>query len=243
MESKKVKSLIRLQIKGGDARPGASISPELEKHGVDVAAFCKAFNAETHSPERQGKNLGVEVTVYEDHTFSFVIITPLPFDSPEKAAAYFSEDRFTLTSVEYYYLLQRYAATLTIWNARNLNVPSLLKPIELKDLNPFFAVYDRDCCIVVAPRSLYDLNRTEGHAIQAAHSLVYYAITQKGWDKLELTGLDTMVSRGLVTTMLMGATALRSNITEKEEKIAESIRQAAPAWLKPSGGPRQTPGQ
>lgn len=74
--AKKVKSLIKLQVKGGAANPSPPVGPALGQHGVNIMEFCKAFNAKTQNPECQGKPLPVEITVYEDRSFTFIIKTP-----------------------------------------------------------------------------------------------------------------------------------------------------------------------
>jgi large subunit ribosomal protein L11 len=74
--AKKVKSLIKLQVKGGAANPSPPVGPALGQHGVNIMEFCKNFNAQTQTPERQGKPLPVEITVYEDRSFTFIIKTP-----------------------------------------------------------------------------------------------------------------------------------------------------------------------
>lgn len=74
--AKKVKSLIKLQVKGGAANPSPPVGPALGQHGVNIMEFCKAFNAQTQTPDRAGKPLPVEITVYEDRSFTFVIKTP-----------------------------------------------------------------------------------------------------------------------------------------------------------------------
>ncbi len=74
--AKKVKALIKLQVKGGAANPSPPVGPALGQHGVNIMEFCKAFNAQTQTPERQGKPLPVEITAYEDRSFTFIIKTP-----------------------------------------------------------------------------------------------------------------------------------------------------------------------
>jgi len=74
--AKKVKSLIKLQVKGAAANPSPPVGPALGQHGVNIMEFCKAFNAQTQTPDRAGKPLPVEITVYEDRSFTFVIKTP-----------------------------------------------------------------------------------------------------------------------------------------------------------------------
>lgn len=73
---KKVKALIKLQITGGAANPSPPVGPALGQQGVNIMEFCKAFNAQTQTPEKQGKPLPVVITVYEDRTFTFITKTP-----------------------------------------------------------------------------------------------------------------------------------------------------------------------
>jgi large subunit ribosomal protein L11 len=71
---KKVTGLIKLQIKAGEANPAPPVGPALGQHGVNIMDFCKAYNAETES--QRGQVIPVEITVYEDRTFSFITKTP-----------------------------------------------------------------------------------------------------------------------------------------------------------------------
>jgi large subunit ribosomal protein L11 len=74
--AKKVKALIKLQVTGGAANPSPPVGPALGQHGVNIMEFCKGFNAKTQNPEMQGKPLPVEITVFEDRSFTFIIKTP-----------------------------------------------------------------------------------------------------------------------------------------------------------------------
>jgi len=74
--AKKVKALIKLQIKGGAANPSPPVGPALGQQGVNIMEFCKAFNAQTQTPEKQGKPLPVEITVFEDRSFTYIVKTP-----------------------------------------------------------------------------------------------------------------------------------------------------------------------
>jgi large subunit ribosomal protein L11 len=73
--AKKVIKIIKLQIPAGQANPAPPVGPALGQHGVNIMDFCKAFNAQT-----QGPNIGqvtpVEITVYEDRSFTFITKTP-----------------------------------------------------------------------------------------------------------------------------------------------------------------------
>jgi len=72
--AKKVLGFIKLQILAGQANPAPPVGPALGQHGVNIMDFCKAFNAETQ--EKTGDLIPVEITVYEDRSFSFVTKTP-----------------------------------------------------------------------------------------------------------------------------------------------------------------------
>ena len=72
--AKKVSGFIKLQIQAGQANPAPPVGPALGQHGVNIMDFCKAFNAETQ--EKSGDLIPVEITVYEDRSFSFITKTP-----------------------------------------------------------------------------------------------------------------------------------------------------------------------
>ena len=73
---KKVKALIKLQIKGGAANPSPPVGPALGQQGVNIMDFCKVFNAQNQTPDKAGKPLPVVITVYEDRSFTFITKTP-----------------------------------------------------------------------------------------------------------------------------------------------------------------------
>ena len=72
--NKKVTGLINLQIQAGAANPAPPIGPALGQHGVNIMEFCKAYNAATEA--QKGQVIPVEITVYEDRTFDFILKTP-----------------------------------------------------------------------------------------------------------------------------------------------------------------------
>ena len=72
--AKKVLTLIKLQIPGGQANPAPPVGPALGQHGVSIMEFCKAFNAQT--AQAGGRITPVEITVYEDRSFTFITKTP-----------------------------------------------------------------------------------------------------------------------------------------------------------------------
>ena len=70
----KVVTIIKLQIPGGQANPAPPVGPALGQHGVNIMDFCKAFNAQTQS--ENGRIIPVEISVYEDRSFTFITKTP-----------------------------------------------------------------------------------------------------------------------------------------------------------------------
>jgi len=71
---KKVVGLIKLQIQAGQANPAPPVGPALGQHGVNIMEFCKAYNAATES--QRGNVIPVEISVYEDRSFTFALKTP-----------------------------------------------------------------------------------------------------------------------------------------------------------------------
>ena len=72
--AKKVMTLIKLQIPAGQANPAPPVGPALGQHGVNIMDFCKMFNAQTQA---EGNTIiPVEITVYEDRSFTFITKTP-----------------------------------------------------------------------------------------------------------------------------------------------------------------------
>ncbi|MBW1785890.1 MAG: 50S ribosomal protein L11 [Deltaproteobacteria bacterium] len=72
--AKKVMASVKLQVKGGQANPSPPIGPALGQHGVNIAEFCKAFNARTQN--QMGTVIPVVITIYADRSFTFITKTP-----------------------------------------------------------------------------------------------------------------------------------------------------------------------
>src|ERR687891_169145 len=72
--ARKVLTMIKLQIPAGAANPAPPVGPALGQHGVNIMEFCKAFNAQTQ--QDSGTIIPVEITVYEDRSFTFITKTP-----------------------------------------------------------------------------------------------------------------------------------------------------------------------
>lgn len=81
--AKKVKAIIKLQIEAGKATPAPPVGPALGQHGVNIMAFCKEYNEQTSS--QAGSIVPVEITVYEDRSFTFVTKTPPVSDLLKRA--------------------------------------------------------------------------------------------------------------------------------------------------------------
>jgi len=74
MAAKKIKSQIKLEIAAGAANPAPPVGPALGQHGVNIQEFCSSFNAQTQ--DKKGDIIPVEITIYEDRTFSLVFKEP-----------------------------------------------------------------------------------------------------------------------------------------------------------------------
>lgn len=81
---KKVVGKIKLQIQAGKANPAPPIGPALGQHGVNIMQFCKEYNAKTQ--DKAGTIIPVEITVFEDRSFDFVLKTPPTSELLKKAA-------------------------------------------------------------------------------------------------------------------------------------------------------------
>lgn len=82
--AKKIKTKIKLQISGGQANPAPPVGPALGQHGVNIAEFCKQFNDKTK--DKMGDIIPVEITVYEDRSFDFILKTQPAAELIKKAA-------------------------------------------------------------------------------------------------------------------------------------------------------------
>ena len=94
-KKKKVSGLIKLQIQAGAANPAPPVGPALGAQGVNIMEFCKAYNAQTEG--QRGNVVPVEITIYEDRTFSFVLKTPPAAELIKKAAGIKKGTENTLT--------------------------------------------------------------------------------------------------------------------------------------------------
>jgi large subunit ribosomal protein L11 len=74
MAKKRVAAIVKIQIPAGQATPAPPVGTALGPHGVAIMDFCKAYNAQTES--QRGTIVPVEITVFEDRTFTFVLKTP-----------------------------------------------------------------------------------------------------------------------------------------------------------------------
>jgi len=72
--AKKILAMIKLHVPGGQANPAPPVGPALGQHGVNIMEFCKSFNDKTKS--KQGLIIPVEITVYADRSFTYIMKTP-----------------------------------------------------------------------------------------------------------------------------------------------------------------------
>ncbi len=81
--AKKIKTMIKLQIPAGQANPAPPVGPALGQHGLNIMAFCKEYNERT--AKQTGSIIPVEITVFEDRSFTFITKTPPTADLLRKA--------------------------------------------------------------------------------------------------------------------------------------------------------------
>jgi large subunit ribosomal protein L11 len=82
--AKKIKAVVKIQIQGGKANPAPPVGTALGPHGINLMQFCKEYNAKTSS--NVGQVIPVEVTVFQDGSFNFILKTPPATDLLKKAA-------------------------------------------------------------------------------------------------------------------------------------------------------------
>ncbi len=82
---KKIKAIIKLQIPAGQATPAPPVGPALAQHGLNISEFCQRFNDATK--DNQGFKIPLELQVYEDRTYDFILKQPPASELLKKAAA------------------------------------------------------------------------------------------------------------------------------------------------------------
>jgi len=82
--AKKLKAIVRLQLKAGKANPAPPVGPALAGHGINIMAFCKEYNARTSN--RVGEVIPAEITIYTDGSFAFILKSPPAAELLKKAA-------------------------------------------------------------------------------------------------------------------------------------------------------------
>ncbi len=81
--AKKIKAVVKLQISAGGANPAPPVGPALGQHGINIMAFCKEYNERTSA--QVGSIIPVEITVFDDRSFTFITKTPPATDLLKKA--------------------------------------------------------------------------------------------------------------------------------------------------------------
>jgi large subunit ribosomal protein L11 len=82
--AKKLKAIVRLQLKAGKANPAPPVGPALAGHGINIMAFCKEYNARTSN--KVGEVIPAEITIFTDGSFTFVLKSPPASELLKKAA-------------------------------------------------------------------------------------------------------------------------------------------------------------
>jgi large subunit ribosomal protein L11 len=82
--AKKVRAIVKLQIPAGKATPAPPVGPALGQHGVNIMGFCKEYNEKTSA--QAGTIVPVEITIFEDRSFAFVLKTPPATELLKRAA-------------------------------------------------------------------------------------------------------------------------------------------------------------
>lgn len=99
--AKKIKAFVKLALSAGKATPAPPVGPALGQHGVNIAGFCKEYNAKTQ--DKMGLIIPVKITIYEDRSYSFILKSPpasvllAKFANAQKGAA--EPNRETVGSV------------------------------------------------------------------------------------------------------------------------------------------------
>jgi len=106
-----------------------------------------------------------------------------------------------ITALDIYYLLERWG-TLTIWDAFNLDAPSVKKPLNLEGLNEHFVIYDRGSSLIMAPKELFSIERTTQHGVLASRILAR-EVYKRGWT-IEMAGLDKWMHTAWVEFQMLG---------------------------------------
>jgi len=81
--AKKIKAVVKLQIPAGQANPAPPVGPALGQHGINIMAFCKEYNERTSA--QVGSIIPVEITIFDDRSFTFITKTPPATDLLKKA--------------------------------------------------------------------------------------------------------------------------------------------------------------
>jgi large subunit ribosomal protein L11 len=118
--AKKVRAVVKLQINAGKANPAPPVGPALGQHGVNIMAFCKDYNEKTAA--QAGTIVPVEITIFEDRSFTFVLKTPPATELLKRAAGV---DKGSAT--------QKRAKVGSVSRAQVRDIANL----KMKDLNAF----------------------------------------------------------------------------------------------------------
>lgn len=122
--TKKVQTLVKLQIEAGKATPAPPVGPALGQAQVNIMEFCKQFNARTHAKEMAGLTIPVVITVYVDRSFTFITKTP-PAPVLLKRAANLAKGSATPNKVKVGKVTQAQVVEIAKQKLPDLNAASL----------------------------------------------------------------------------------------------------------------------
>ena len=146
--AKKIKAFIKLALPAGKATPAPPVGPALGQHGVNIAAFCKEYNART--AEKMGLIIPVKITVYEDRSYSFILKSPpasillAKYANVKKGAA--QPNKETVGSVTLEEIKEIAAIKINDLNTKNIEKMILIIFIQKNGRQSKQYVVDRRIC-------------------------------------------------------------------------------------------------
>jgi len=133
--AKKLITIVKLALEAGKATPAPPVGPALGQHGVNIALFCKEYNAKT--ADQGGLIIPVEISIYDDRTFTFILKTP-PASVLIKKALNIPKRLYQLTLLWYYLVLMSLLeeiAKIKLPDLNTNNIDSAIKIIEGTAIN------------------------------------------------------------------------------------------------------------
>jgi len=120
--ARKIKAVIKLQVSAGKANPAPPVGPALGQYGINIMAFCKEYNERTSN--QAGSIIPVEITVFDDSSFTFITKTPPATDLLKKALG-IEKGSSTSGHEKVGKLSQAQIREIAQLKAKDLNAPSI----------------------------------------------------------------------------------------------------------------------